>query len=114
MYRNWLCTTALILGAAGFAWAAPAGDAKAGKAVYQKSCATCHGMNGEGKEAIAKMLHTTMKPLGSKEVQDKSDAELKKAVTGGIGKMQPVKGLSEKQVNDVIAYVRELGRAEKK
>lgn len=110
MRRNWLWTAALIFGAASFAWAAPAGDAKAGKAVFDRSCATCHGMNGEGKEAIGKMLHTTMKPLGSKEVQEKSDAELKKAVTEGFGKMQPVKGLNAKQVDDVIAYVRAFGK----
>ncbi|MFQ5723577.1 MAG: c-type cytochrome, partial [Terriglobia bacterium] len=24
------------------------GDAEAGKAVFQKKCATCHGKNGEG------------------------------------------------------------------
>jgi mono/diheme cytochrome c family protein len=116
MHRNWLWTAALILGAASFAWAAPStagkppGEAKAGKAVFDKSCATCHGMNGEGKDAIAKMLHTTMKPLGSKEVQDKSDEELKKVVTDGSGKMQPVKGLSAKQVDDVIAYVRTFAK----
>ena len=32
------------------------GDATAGKEVYGKKCATCHGAAGEGKEAIAKMM----------------------------------------------------------
>lgn len=111
MYKNWLCTAALVVGAAGFAWAAPPpGSAKEGKAVYDQHCKMCHGMNGEGNPGIAKMMKVTLKPLGSKEVQAKSDAELKKYITDGVGKMKGVKGLSDAQVNDVIAYVRELGK----
>jgi hypothetical protein len=49
-----------------------------------------------------------MHPLGSKDVQSKSDAELKKIITEGNGKMKPVGGLDDKQVADVIAFVRTL------
>jgi mono/diheme cytochrome c family protein len=90
--------------------AAPAGDGAAGKAVYTKKCASCHGEKGEGKEAIAKMMKVEMKHLGSKEVQAKSDDELKKDTTQGIGKMKGVQGLSEKDVADLIAYVRSLAQ----
>jgi mono/diheme cytochrome c family protein len=86
------------------------GDATAGKAVFSKSCASCHGPNGEGKDAIAKMLKAEMKPLGSKEVQAKSDADLRKAITEGTGKMKPVKGLSDKDLDNVIAFVRTLAK----
>jgi len=86
------------------------GDATAGKTVYIKSCASCHGPNGEGKDAIAKMFKTEMKPLNSKEVQAKSDAELRKDITEGTGKMKPVKGLSDKDLDNVIAFVRTLAK----
>jgi mono/diheme cytochrome c family protein len=115
MYKKWLCTAALILGAAGVAWAAPPpGNAKEGKVQYDKHCKMCHGMNGEGNPGIAKMMKVKLLPLGSKEVQAKSDAALKKDIVEGVGKMRPVKGLTDAQVGDIIAYIRELGKAEKK
>jgi len=86
------------------------GDAAAGKAVYSKQCASCHAAEGEGKEAIAKMFKVTMRHLGSKEVQAKSEAELRKNVTEGNGKMKPVKGLSEKELDNLIAHVRTLAK----
>ena len=113
MRKNWLYTTALVLGTASLAWAAPTGSAKDGKAVYTRTCQGCHGMNGEGNPGIAKMMHVTMLPLGSKEVQAKSDAQLKKYIVDGIGKMPPQKSLSAKDVGDVIAYIRELGKSKK-
>lgn len=89
-------------------WAAPAGTATAGKEVFDKSCKTCHGADGQGNPAIAKMMKVEMHPLGSKEVQGKTDAELKKVISQGSGKMKPVPGLSAKQIDDVVAYVRSL------
>lgn len=85
-----------------------AGDAAAGKVVYDKKCVTCHGKEGEGKDAIAKMMKVEMHPLGSKEVQAKSDAELGKIITEGTGKMKAVTGLSEADVANVVAFVRTL------
>ena len=86
----------------------PLAASEAGKAVYDKSCKTCHGPNGEGNPAIAKAMKVTMHPLGSAEVQQKSDADLKAAITKGAGKMKPVAGISGKQVDDVVAFVRTL------
>lgn len=74
-----------------------------GKAVYTSKCASCHGPNGEGKDAIAKMMKVEMKQLGPQ-----SEAEIKEAVTKGKGKMRPVAGLSDKQVDDVAEYVKTL------
>lgn len=84
-----------------------AGDATAGKAVYDKSCKSCHGPDGKGNPAIAKALKTDMRPLGSADVQGKSDADLKKDSTAGTGKMKPVK-LTDAQASDVVAFVRTL------
>ena len=79
-----------------------------GKSVFVAKCQGCHGANGEGKAAIAKMFSVTMKPLSSKEIQGMSDADIKKVITEGHGKMKPVGGLEDKQVADVIAFVRTL------
>ena len=84
------------------------GAAADGKTVFDTKCKTCHGADGAGNPAIAKMLKVTMRPLGSAEVQAKSDDELKKDITQGNGKMKPVAGLAAKQVDDVVAYVRTL------
>lgn len=84
------------------------GDAKAGKASYDKSCATCHGADGTPKEAIAKMLKAEIPHLGSEAIQAKTDADLRKVIVEGSGKMKPVKGLADKDVANVIAYVRTL------
>lgn len=79
-----------------------------GKTVFDAKCQGCHGPKGEGREAIAKMFKVEMPRLGSAKVQSMNDAELKKVVTAGSGKMKPVSGLSEEQVGDVIAFVRTL------
>ena len=96
-----IVSLALILG---LAYA----GAPEGKTVFTAKCQSCHGPNGEGKAAIAKMFNVTMHPLGSKEIQSKPDAELKKTITAGHGKMKPVTGLDDQQVTDVIAFVRTL------
>ncbi len=84
------------------------GDAKAGKAVYDKKCITCHSADGSPKPAIMKMFKVEMKPLGAKEVQAKKDEELSKNITAGAGKMKPIAGLSETDVANVVAFIRTL------
>jgi cytochrome c5 len=79
-----------------------------GKEVYDTKCKACHGASGQGNPAMAKMMKVEMRALGSKEVQALSDADLKKIVTEGKGKMKPVAGLAAKQVDDVVAFVRTL------
>ncbi len=78
-----------------------------GKAVFASKCANCHGAGGEGKAAIAKMMKVEMKPLGSKEVQGMSNGELKKVILEGKGKMK-AQTVSEKQADDVVAFLRTL------
>ncbi|MCZ2150323.1 MAG: cytochrome c [Bryobacterales bacterium] len=84
------------------------GGAAEGKDLFAKRCKACHGPEGQGNPGMAKMLKVTFVHLGSKEVQSKSDADLKKIITEGTGKMKPVTGLSAAQVSDVIAFVRTL------
>ncbi len=82
------------------------GDATQGKAAYTRSCQKCHGPDGAGVAAIAKALKVEMKPLGSAEAQKMSNDEMTKAIKDGKGKMVKVTGLSDKDVANVIAYVR--------
>ena len=99
-------TVAVLIASAGLALAA--GDAAAGKAVYDKSCKSCHGADGTPNAAVAKMMKVDMKDLKSTEVQALSDEDMKKIVTEGKGKMRPVKTVSGPAVDDLIAYVRSL------
>lgn len=79
-----------------------------GKALFAAKCAPCHGANGEGKPAIAKMYNVTIHAFSSNEVQSNSDADLKKIITTGKGKMKPIAGLSDSQAGDIIAFIRTL------
>jgi len=91
-----------------------AGDATKGKLLYTRACQKCHAVDGNGMAAIAKALKVELKPLGGEEVQKKTDAELKKDITEGTGKMQKVAGLSEQDVADIISYVRTFAKKDAK
>ena len=85
-----------------------AGDAKAGKPVYDQRCKSCHGDTGIANPGIVKMMKVEIPALGSAPVQALSDDELKKVVTDGKNKMPPVKTVTGKSVDDVVAYVRTM------
>lgn len=94
----------LLAGAA----AAPAGDANAGKTIYMKACRGCHGADGAPNAGVAKAQGVTMRHLGDPEVLKASDAELKKAIVEGFGKMKAVKSVTPAQADDVVAFLRTL------
>jgi len=99
----------IVLGfAAASATALLAADAKEGQATYDKSCKTCHGVDGAPNAAIAKMMKVEMQDLKSSGVQAMSDADLKKVISEGKGKMKPVAAVSGAAADNVIAYVRSL------
>ena len=102
--KNTIIVTLTLVVSAGLSWA----GAPEGKEIYTAKCAPCHGPNGEGKAAIAKMYNVTQAPLASKEVQAKTDAQLQAVILKGQGKMKPVAGVTEKQAADVVAFVRTL------
>jgi cytochrome c5 len=87
-----------------------AGNPVDGKAVYERACKNCHGESGEANPNIAKMMKVEIRNLSSPEVQKMSDEDLKKIVTEGKGKMQPIRSVTGKSVDDVVAYVRTLKR----
>lgn len=87
---------------------ASAADAKAGQAVFDKSCKSCHGLDGTANPAIAKMFKVDMRDLKSTDVQALSDDDIKKIVSGGKGKMKPVTSVSGAALDDVAAYIHSL------
>ena len=82
-----------------------AADAKAGGDAFQKACKGCHGADGTGNPAVAKMLNTTIPVLGSADVQKMSDAEISGVIENGKGKMKPMKG---QPTADLVAFIRTL------
>ena len=100
--RTCLVIFGLAAAAATTTWAA---DAKAGQAAYDKSCKSCHGPDGAGNPAVAKMMKVEMKDLRSADIQAMSDDDLKKVITDGKGKMKPVASASG-AAGDVVAYIR--------
>lgn len=101
----------LLIAAAFLAAAAitmQAADATAGKAIYDKKCKTCHGPEGQGNPGMAKALNVEFKPFSGMDVQKMSDADLKKVIMMGSGKMKPIAGLSDGDASDAVAFLRTL------
>lgn len=88
------------------------GDAAAGKAVFVAKCATCHGKDGKGNAAMAKMYKLDPEKLSllSPEARKLTTAEQTKIIADGKEKMKGFKGkLSGADIANVVAYVRSLG-----
>jgi cytochrome c553 len=80
------------------------------KALYEKDCAKCHGVDGKGDTKMGKKL-------GAKDYTDaKVQADLKdddaiKAIKEGLKKddktlMKPAEGVSDDQIKSLVAYMR--------
>jgi mono/diheme cytochrome c family protein len=100
MMQKILSTAAL---AAMCSMAVFAADATAGKAVYDKSCKTCHGPAGTPPAGMAKAMG--IKDFTTTEF---SEAAIKTAVTEGKGKMKPVPAVTGASLDNVAAYVMSL------
>ena len=91
---------------------APAQESS-GAATFKTKCALCHGADGTGNTPLGKQLQAAN--LRSKEVQQKTDAELRQVVHDGKGNMPPFgEQLSDEQIDQVLKYVRTLAKAAKK
>ena len=96
-----------------FANAKPAtaqtGSAANGQKVFHEKCEKCHGKDGGGDTSSGKALRAA--DLRSADVQKKTDADFYTQIDKGKKNMPPFgASLDKTQINDVIAYVRELGK----
>ena len=103
-----VAASGLLLGAG---WLAPvfAADATAGKAAFEKSCAGCHGADGKGNPAMAKVLGEKGLNIATKDMAKKSDEQLLKVIAEGSGKM-PASKLSKDEQKQALGYVRSLAK----
>jgi mono/diheme cytochrome c family protein len=93
------------------ALAALSDSAADGKAVYEQSCAKCHGADGKGQTAMGK--RNGAKDYTDAKVQEAlTDAAALKAVKEGVkdkdGKevMRATDGISDEDAKAVVAYMR--------
>jgi mono/diheme cytochrome c family protein len=77
-----------------------AGDPFVGASIYTEHCASCHGARGKAVIAGTPDFVGTF-------VLAKPDFEIKGVIESGRGIMPAFRGvLRDKQINDVIAYIR--------
>ena len=84
-----------------------------GQIAFERNCATCHGKNGAGGTGKAPpLIHPIYEP------GHHPDAAFLRAVMMGVqahhwgfGDMPPVEGITEKEVELIATYIREIQRA---
>ena len=89
------------------------GEALAGEALFNANCAACHGKNAAGQDGVAPpLVHVIYEP------NHHGDAAFHIAAQRGVrahhwhfGDMPPVEGVSDGEVDKIVAYVRSLQRA---
>ena len=86
--------------------------AKAGARLFAANCASCHGTNATGTEQGPPLVHKIYEP------GHHPDILFQRAVKQGVishhwrfGNMPPVPSVSQKDAARIIAFVRELQRA---
>ncbi len=95
---------------------ADASSADNGSMTYGMDCDTCHGKDGRHPTENGQWMYPRVPDLGSPGVQEWSDAELFWIIKNGVrfsgmpgfGKMQ-----SDKEIWDLVRYVRSLGENKK-
>lgn len=102
--------------------AANAGDAAAGKVIFETNCVTCHGMTGTGDGVLAAALDPKPRDLSAGVFKfdtdgdgtPGTDADLKNVITqgamafGGSALMAPWPAFSDADIANVIAHLRSL------
>lgn len=83
-----------------------------GKMNYTAKCAECHGENGVGTDKGPPFLHRVYNPGHHTDGAFYAAAlEGARAHHWKFGNMKPVEGITEAQIEKIIAYVRALQKA---
>ena len=86
-----------------------AGQSAVGQKLFDAKCARCHAKDGGGKTAIGSALGAA--DLRSAVVQKLTNAQIYSQIESGKGNMPPFgSGLNKEQINELITYVRSLGK----
>jgi len=119
-------TTALFIAALALPSAAFAADVAAGNAKFQELCVSCHGPGGKGDGPTGKALAAAGQPAPrdftvgdfkldtDKDGKAGTDTDLKNIITkgalvyGGSAMMAPVQGLSDADLDNLVAFIRSL------
>lgn len=90
-------------------------EVAAGKAVYQASCAGCHGDDGKARTVQAGKLPVRPTDLSNYLMESMRDGEIEWVVAHGIDQHMPAFGttLDATQCWEAVLYVRELRRKQK-
>ena len=88
-------------------------NAQIGQLGYEAKCAACHGANAAGQDGVAPpLVHIIYEPSHHGDEAFQRAAEL--GVRGHhwpFGDMPPIEGVTRGDVTMIIAYIRELQRA---
>lgn len=92
-----------------FSAVAPLMAQDSGADVYKGKCQTCHGATGLADSGAGKAMK--VKPATDADVKNMSEADMVKAVTDGMGKMQAFKGkLTDGQIKAAVDYFRTFAK----
>lgn len=88
-------------------------NAQIGKRGYEAKCAVCHGVNAAGQDGVAPpLVHVIYEP------NHHGDEAFQLAAARGVrahhwpfGDMPPVEGITRADVTMIVAYIREVQRA---
>ena len=88
------------------------GLAQQGEAAFSENCAACHGVNLVGTNQGPPLIHSLYRP------NHHADASIVFAAMNGVqahhwqfGNMPPVEGITSEELTVIIAYIREMQRA---
>lgn len=103
----------ILLGIWGWTMTARAADAvpQKGRPIYEKYCLLCHGPEGRGDGPQGQMMKPPATNFKSPASRNKSDAELMKIIREGHPNSAMTKWtgiLSESDMQNVLAYIRQL------
>jgi mono/diheme cytochrome c family protein len=86
-------------------------DAAAGRRIFERKCASCHNVNGDGKTIVAGHLPYASLIDGVWR-SDGSPAAIEKQVREGHDPMPKFQGkLTDEEIRQVVAYVGALSRS---